>query len=288
MLYRQTKYHYGFTLIEILTVIATLGILTGVIAINFRNFQLNTNLNNETEKILNIAKLAQNKTLASENESNYGIHLESDSYTLFKGQTYSAGSMDNLYYILSPDTEIYEINLNGSGQNIIFNRVTGETSQNGSFKLKLKLSNSPTKTISILPSGHIFLGDANLYSNPQNSDTRHIHFIYSKGVKTANILKLYFPDENFTYNIDFQNYLNSSQDAFAWAGDITIGDQVQKLEIKTHSLTDTSAQFSIHRDRRYNNKTLQIFIDDDNLINYESNGITAKGNSPFVSEPEIQ
>lgn len=278
----------GFTLIEILIVIATLSILASAVIINFHDFQLNADLNNEAEKILNIVKLAQNKTLASEEGSSYGIHLENNLYVLFKGQVYSNSSIDNLYYELLPSVEIYEINLNGGGQDIIFNRVTGETSQSGNFKLKLKSSDSRTETISVISSGHIFSGAANSYPNPQNSDTRHIHFTYNKGIKAANILKLYFPDENFIYNINFQSYLNDSKDEFIWADSIAVENQNQKLEIKTHFLTDTSAQFSIHRDRRYNNKALQVFIDDDNLINHALSGVAAKGDSPFVSEPEIQ
>jgi len=282
------KTQKGFTLIEILVVI-TIFIILGAISIaGIRYFQSQTNLNNDAEKIIATLRLAQNKTIASESESIYGVHFENNFFVLFKGDIYNPNSPDNNMYYLSPRTEIYAINLNGQGTNIIFNRVTGNTDQYGAIKLRLISLPNQTKTISIDSIGQVFLGDQKTYPNPTNQDTRHIHIDYNKNIKNASLLRLTYPDDNISYDINFPDHLNANQTAFYWKATITINGQPQTLEILTHSLTDISTQISIKRDKRYNNKSLQIYIDGDNLINYTASGTATKGLSPFISTPQIQ
>lgn len=274
-------------MIEIIVVVAIFLIL-GVLAVpGLRYFQSQTSLNDDTRTIINILRLGQNKTLASEGATNYGVHFENKSYVLFAGSTYLA-TTTNITYNLSPKTEIFETNFNGGGQEIVFNRVTGTTNQYGTVKIRLTDSPSQTKTISVDETGQIFSGISDTYPTPANKDSRHIHFGYNKGVKTALVLKLYFPDDVLTYDINFQNYLNAAKDEFNWEGTVIVSGQSQALKIHTHFLTDTSAQFSIHRDRRYNNKAVNISLDGDNLINYATDGGVAKGTSPFITEPEKQ
>ncbi len=278
----------GFTLIEIIVVVAIFLILGALAVPELRYFQAQTTLNDDAKAIINILRLSQNKTLASEGATNYGVHFENKSYVLFAGSTYSATATTNVLYNLSPKIEIYEINFNGDGQEIVFNRITGTTSQYGAVKLRLTDSPGQTKTISVDETGQIFSGTSDTYPAPTNKDNRHVHFSYNKGIKTALVLRLYFPDDNFTYDINFQNYLNTAKDEFNWQDTITVNNQNQTLKIHTHFLTDTSAQFSIHRDRRYNNKAVNISLDGDNLINYAADGSVTRGTSPFITEPEKQ
>lgn len=277
----------GFTFIEIIVVVSIFLILGILTMASFRYFQSRSNLNDDAEAIINILRLAQNKTLASEKETNYGVHFENKSYALFAGPTYVATSTNIVYNLLSK-TEIFEISLNGEGKEIIFDRVSGRTNQYGTIKLRLINLPNQQKIISIDFSGQIFLGSLEAYSNPSNRDSRHIHFNYAKNIKTALVLRLYFPDDNFAYDINFQNFLKKDKDEFDWQETVVVKNQNQVLRIHTHSLTDINAQFCIHRDRRYNNKSIQISLDEDNLINYSADGAATKGASLFVTAPEIQ
>ena len=86
---------------------------------------------------------------------------------------------------------------------------------------------------------------------------------------------------------------NLEDNQIYWEGEIDVGGETQKLKIHTHRLNAPDTQFCIHRDRRYNNKALNIDISGDggvtpNLIGYNSEGQTTKGSSIFVSEPEWQ
>lgn len=278
----------GFTFIELAVVIAIFAILTTTAVVGLRYFQFSTTLNGEANKMVSAIKLARNKAMASENNQNYGLYFDlTGKYVLFSGDSYATTSADNIIYNLAPQIEFDSVNLNG-GQTVIFNHVSGATEQTGAITIKLTSNPSEFQTILINASGQAYLADSGIFSLPSKRDSRHTHFLYNFNIKNAALLRLSFPDDNFNYDINFQDYLNAVKDAFYWQGTIAVGGQAQTLEIKTHSLTDISAQFSIQRDQRYNNKTAQIFIDGDNLINYSVNGSTTKGTSIFVSEPEWQ
>ena len=78
----QNPKHVGFTLIEITTVVGILLIITVTAIPAYRNFQKQSDLINTTEEIINTLRLAQGKTLASEQASQWGIHFLSSEYIL--------------------------------------------------------------------------------------------------------------------------------------------------------------------------------------------------------------
>ena len=143
----------GLTLIELLVVISILLIILGITIQSFRSFQGEEVLSDSTEKIINILRLGQSKTLASEGASQYGIYFNTATnphqYTLFKGANYALRdvSSDEVHQI-PKSVEIYEINL-GGGQEVVFNRLTGESTNSGAVSLRLKGDNSKTRTVGI-------------------------------------------------------------------------------------------------------------------------------------------
>lgn len=78
----------GLTLIEILLVVGILVILvtlTSPLALDFyRSQQLDTH----TQGIIQTLRRAQLKAMSIENDSNFGVYLTNDDYTLFKGNSY--------------------------------------------------------------------------------------------------------------------------------------------------------------------------------------------------------
>jgi len=285
---------FGFTIIELLIVIAIIAILIVISAFAFPFFQKESDLVNSTEEIINTLRLAQNKTLASEAASKYGVHFENSKIVLFKGASYNPLAPDNETHNLSSKVEIYEVDLTGGGSEVIFERIVGATNQPGKISLRLKDDLTKTKTITIQSSGRIILGEELAPSDSNRvKDSRHTHFTYGTNAQGAVTLHLIFPDyPGDNHNINFQNYLDAGKTEFFWEGTIPVGPvgnkTGQKLKIHTHSLSAFSAQFCVHRDRRFNDKALQITLDDQNLINYTADGTSAKGSSVYVSEPELQ
>lgn len=285
----------SFTLVELLVIIGILVILATISVSVFRFFQRESDLNNSIEEIINILRLAQSKTLASEGASQYGLYFDISvsphQYILFKGPDFATRdiSFDEIYDL--PNTvEIYEINLGGRKE-VIFNRLTGETNQPGNIALRLKTDSTKNRIIYIEDYGQVGQTSPSVPTEGREKDSRHVHFNYSRVIATTTERLILIFDGTFTKEIVIANYLEDNQ--IYWEGEIDVGGDIQKLKIHTHRLNAPDTQFCIHRDRRDNNKALDIDISGDggvtpNLIGYNSEGQTTKGSSIYVSEPEWQ
>lgn len=279
----------GVTLIELLVVVGIFIILTAISVPAFRYFQRESDLNNSTQEIINTLRLAQNKTLASEKESNYGVHFETEKFVLFKGTSYNPSAANNETHNLPKNVEIYEISLAGGGAEVVFERLTGETNQSGKVSLRLKSDFSKTRTVGIESSGKITLGEEVNPSDLPGGDSRHVHVDYTWNIDTA-IEKLTLTFEGGTVEeITIANYLPGGE--IDWEGEVDVGGDSQKLKIHTHRLNNPDTQFCIHRDRRYNNKSLTITISGDpsggSIIEYSADG-SITYTSSYVSDFQKQ
>jgi Tfp pilus assembly protein FimT len=291
----------GFTLIELLVIFGVSLILIILAFPNFRFFGKESDLNNSAEEIINTLRLAQNKTLASEGGNQWGVYFETSTsphqYVLFKGKSFAARdtSADEVHK-LPKSIEIFEIDLWG-GNEVVFERVTGNvssTSQFGKVSLRLKSDPSKTKEIFIENSGLVSLENPSTPSDANRlKDSRHVHFDYSRSISTSTekiILTFTYDTSTTTKEIIIADNIKDNQ--IYWEGEIDVGGEIQKLKIHTHLLNDPilGTRFCIHRDRRYNNKALKVEISGDagDLIKYDQDGQTTKGNSIYVSEPVWQ
>jgi len=151
----------GFTMMELLIAIAIAGVLTAVVLASLSSFRSNQSVKTETEAIVSILKEAQSKSLASEDSSQYGVHLDtppSTRYVLFKGTTFSEGNPNNEVYNMPSGVEIKLLGLTGGAQDIVFERLTGGTSQDGSFEIG-PTGGVATKRISLTTIGIIDASD---------------------------------------------------------------------------------------------------------------------------------
>ena len=296
---RINQKNSGFTLVELLTILGILIVITATAVPAYRRFQKETDLTNSVEEIMNVLKVAQSKTLASEEDSQWGIYFSTittpHKYTLFKGTDYASRdvSSDKVYSIPSL-VEIYEIDLAGANQEIVFDRLTGMTEQYGQISLKLRENVLETKTIIIENSGQIFHEQAIFDDQNRIKDSRHVHLDYSRSINVfTETLILTFTYNSFSVieNIDISNNMRDNQ--IDWEGEIEVDGKTQKLKIHTHKLNDAmlGTQFCIHRDRTYNNKILKIKLSADlsgDLIKYDAYGQTTQGTSIYVTEPAWQ
>lgn len=296
---RINQKNSGFTLVELLIMLGILIVITATAVPAYRRFQKETDLTNSVEEIMNILRIAQSKTLASEGDSQWGVYFSTIStpheYTLFKGTDYASRnvSSDKKYDVPSL-VEIYEIDLAGANQEIVFDRLTGMTEQYGQISLKLKENVLETKTIIIENSGQIFHEQAIFDDQNRIKDSRHVHLDYSRSINTLTetlILTFTYNGSSVIENIDISNNMRDNQ--IDWEGEVEVDGKTQKLKIHTHRLNDAmlGTQFCIHRDRTYNNKTLKIELSADlsgDLIKYDADGQTTQGTSIYVSEPTWQ
>ncbi|MFQ5661947.1 MAG: Tfp pilus assembly protein FimT/FimU [Candidatus Paceibacteria bacterium] len=147
----------GFSLTETIIIVAVSIILLTIVTGAFSGFNKNQSLNSTVSEVTSVLNEARALTLASLDNESYGVHFESDKVILFKGSVFSSSDPDNNTTIISSKISISDISLTGGGDDIIFQRLTGKTSQNGTITLSLISDPSKSKTITIEVSGIIEL-----------------------------------------------------------------------------------------------------------------------------------
>jgi len=258
----------GFTLTELLVVIGILIILTSLTVPVFRFFQKESDLNNSAEEIVNILRLAQSKTLASEGASQYGLYFDNTTsphqYTIFKGNDYvfRDTSFDDIHK-LPESVEIYEISL-GGGSELFFNRITGNATPAGYLKIRLINDYSKTKNIYIESSGLVSFLNTSSPVNGRVTDSRHVHFTLGWSIQNATNLKFNFPNIPQTEIVDMADYFNIGKTEFNWQRTFVVDGVDQEFRIHTHLLDVSQTLLCIHRDRNdgKNNQEVIIYIVD--------------------------
>jgi len=151
----QTSLGKGFTFIEVLVAIAVIVALAAVVFSALARFNRVQTLNSATESVHASLSEARSLTLASKSSMVYGVHFDVGSTTLFQGTAYVPGDPDNKVLALSNTVTISDISLEGGGEDVVFDRLTGKTSQFGTVTLSLNADATKTRVITIDASGII-------------------------------------------------------------------------------------------------------------------------------------
>ncbi|MDP2671167.1 MAG: type II secretion system protein [bacterium] len=274
-------YQRGFTLIEIL-ISATVIIILSLIALaSYNTFARQINLDTTTQNVISTLRLAQTRTKASEADTRYGVHFETTKYVLFSGDTYTVGAVGNKEYLLS-SVEIYQINLNGGGSEVIFDRIRGTTSNFGSVDLRLIDNPARSQQVLIGISGEVSLENPVSPTGTRLTDSRHLHFDLGWSIQSKTTLTLTFtdtPNPTVVKNIPMATYFDSGKTVFDWSGTVNVNGSNQVLRVHTHLLDAFSTILSIQRDRRYNDKALNLTIDGLDIVTYTAAGTASVGAS---------
>lgn len=143
----------GFTLVEILFATSIL-LLLGTMGVGvLGDFQRSVALDAAAGDVASLLESARARTLSSEGGMQHGIYFEQGSVTLFRGDTYDPADDSNEVVLMPPGIEISSITLQGGGDNVIFNRLTGETDQYGSVVVRIASNPAKIRTITIEPTG---------------------------------------------------------------------------------------------------------------------------------------
>ena len=144
---------HGTTLLEFLVVLAVLAIVVTLLTGALAEFRTTNALIEAKSEIIGILRDTRTRTLASRNNTNYGVHfdLAENVVVLFEGNTYSAVAPSNEIYRLR-SARILAINLGGA-VDVVFERLSGAASANGTVILETTRGSSKTETITILAAG---------------------------------------------------------------------------------------------------------------------------------------
>ncbi len=142
---------------EIIVIIGIIAIISVITVPKLADFQQQQALNNTSEDIVSLLNEARNSTISSKNSNTYGVHFQTDKAILFAGTSYSSSpsnkQIDFDSAVISPITG--GINLSGNGSDVVFERITGETTQNGTIVLELVKHTDKQKIITINLTGVI-------------------------------------------------------------------------------------------------------------------------------------
>ncbi len=149
----KEKFERGFSLIEIILVIAVMSLISGVILFSFSTLNQNYALEGSAQNAVALFKDARGRTLSAKNNSQYGIHIASTSLILFPGSIFVSGNPNNETLNFSQSVAVGTTTLSGAGFDIIFSRLKGTPSQFGTTSVYLVNNSSKYMNIFIRESG---------------------------------------------------------------------------------------------------------------------------------------
>ena len=122
----------GFTLTEIIVVIAIIAILAAISVLTLRSLYTSTTLRSGAEEVFGSLTDAHSLSLSAQNDSVYGVHFSTSTVTRFEGSSYVAGALGNKIYRFEGQVAATSSIIDAGGV-ITFARVTGIPSQTGNI-----------------------------------------------------------------------------------------------------------------------------------------------------------
>ncbi|MDP2676662.1 MAG: type II secretion system protein [bacterium] len=138
------SYSNGFSLIEIITVVAIVSLLAAAGTVSLVSARERQTLKDGESIVLHGLERARSRATAGIGNSDHGLHIEESRIVSFEGESYD-GSGNT---ILLPGS----VETNQSDANIVFNRISGTASPASVITIT---NSSGTKTITVTENGAI-------------------------------------------------------------------------------------------------------------------------------------
>jgi len=124
----KTPYTRGVSIIELVVVITILLLLVVIGLSAASNFGKAGSVRTSARTLATTLDEARARTLASENSSQYGVHIEvgESDVTLFRGANYTSSDPDNKVFEFDRRAQISSTTL-GTTTDVVFTRLSGTT-----------------------------------------------------------------------------------------------------------------------------------------------------------------
>lgn len=278
MLYSSVKYNRGFTLIELMIVLAIFTIMIGIVLQQGRSMNATVELENASRNIDLKIKTAKARSVGALDDTNYGVHFEASKVVIFDGAgIYADGAASNIELILPASVEIYSISLagGGTGSDIFFERLTGNTVNFGSVVLRSKKDTTKTKTIFINTNGQSSFSSFNTSLEPEITNARHTHFNLNWDIGSSSqlILKWYNASNSLILakTISTSAYFNADKSKFTWESTINESGIDQTITINSWLDASNYTVLDVIRHTTEKNK-LEIYFDAEKIATYANSG----------------
>lgn len=141
----------GYTIVELLVVLAIMTILAGIVSITMSNYASRQSLNSIHQEVIDGIQNARRNTLASLNDTTYGVYVGTSSIAFFEGSSYSSSDPNNEYIQYTGKISATS-SLSGGSWSVVFNRLNGEPSAYGTIVLT-DISSQAQATVTIAATG---------------------------------------------------------------------------------------------------------------------------------------
>jgi prepilin-type N-terminal cleavage/methylation domain-containing protein len=138
----------GFTLVEVLLSVVIVGMLVGLSLPIYQSFQNRNELDIAAEGIAGMLRRAQVYSRGVSGDSQWGVHVETGSATLFKGASYAG--RDATY----DETAAIPSSFTVSASDVRFSKLTGMPIETGTIATITSLNNE-TRTVTINGKGTV-------------------------------------------------------------------------------------------------------------------------------------
>lgn len=142
----------GFTLVEMVTVIAIMGILLGLSLKTWSSYLVNKKVESAALNVVSVFDSARVSAMTSKNAQVYGVTVASTSVTSFGGSVFNINDLSNEVNVLD-GVSVATTTLTAGVSTIIFARFTGLPSATGTLYLVSKKDSNVIKIIQISDSG---------------------------------------------------------------------------------------------------------------------------------------
>jgi hypothetical protein len=149
----KSSFSGGLTVLEMILGIALVAVSVTIVTLSFSKVNSNESIDSGVSLVISVLDEARNMTLSGVGGAQYGVYLEESQVTLFKGASYSAGSPDNEVTQLPSLVGVRNITLAGGGSSVVFQKLTGATTQSGTFEVYLKSAPSQLVRVNVGANG---------------------------------------------------------------------------------------------------------------------------------------
>lgn len=143
----------GFSVLEILVAVSIITLAVTIVTFSFSELNSKQALEKSATLVVSILNEARQLTLSSVGDSQYGVHLEDSLVVLFEGPAYLSSDPSNIVTELNSLVGIRDVVLSGGGTSVVFERLTGDTSQTGTAELFLKADPGTFLTVTVSGTG---------------------------------------------------------------------------------------------------------------------------------------
>ncbi len=140
----------GYTVMELLVVLAVLGTLAGLSMAGFANFSKKEALDAGAAALIAGLRDARAQTLASVGGSQYGINVGTTSFSFFKGSSYNPAATTTSVFKFSS-----YVRASSTQSSFVFQRITGNAVASGTIDVYMASDPSVKKSIRVEATGII-------------------------------------------------------------------------------------------------------------------------------------